>query len=80
MRGPATAALESGNLESIAGSFEQMAAWTPPEDYPNWRSISLDGSRAARAGDVEAVKAACRGCHAQYEARYKAQLPSRPLP
>jgi hypothetical protein len=79
MRGSATAAFESGNLESIARSFEQMAAWAPA-GYPNWASISIDGSAAARVGDIDAVKAACRGCHVQYEPRYKAELSTRPLP
>jgi hypothetical protein len=79
MRGPAADALRSGNLEAIGTSFDQMARWTPP-GYPNWRSISVDGSRAARAGTLDAVKAACRECHAQYEARYHAELQARPLP
>ena len=79
MRGPATAAFRSGDLEAIARTFEQMAAWAPT-GYPNWASISIDGSHAARVGALEAVKAACRGCHSQYEARYKAELGSRPLP
>ena len=82
MRGPPTTAILAGYLESIALSFEQIARWAlaHPADYPNWASISIDGSRAARMGNVEAAKAACRGCHAQYEARYKAELGARPLP
>jgi hypothetical protein len=78
MRGPATSAFESGDIDAIARSFEQMAGWAPP-GYENWRSIALDGSDAARVGHIEAVKAACRGCHVQYEARYKAELATRPL-
>lgn len=79
MRGPATTALASGDLEAIAGTFDQMATWAP-KDYPNWSSIAVDGAAAARSGSLEAVKAACRVCHSQYEARYKAQLSTRPLP
>ncbi len=81
MRGPPSAALESGDLEAIAATFDQMAVWTPsePATYENWRSIAVDGAAAARLGHLEAVKAACRGCHTQYEARYKAELSTRPL-
>jgi hypothetical protein len=79
MRGPATAAFNTGNLESIGASFEQMAAWAPA-GYRNWASIANDGSSAARAGSLEGVKAACRGCHAQYKSQYAVQLTSRPLP
>jgi hypothetical protein len=78
MRGPATDALDSGNLEAIARTFEQMAAWAP-KDYTNWASISVDGAEAARVGHIDAVKAACRGCHSQYEAGYKSELSTRPL-
>jgi hypothetical protein len=78
MRGPATQAWSSGNLESIASAFDRMILWAPP-GYPNWASIARDGSQAARAGSIEGVKAACRGCHAEYETQYKAGLSLRPL-
>jgi hypothetical protein len=79
MRGPATQAFLSGDLESIARSFDQMARWAPSE-YPHWAPIAKDGADAARAGSVEAAKAACRGCHEQYLAQYKAAFTNRPLP
>jgi hypothetical protein len=78
MRGPATQALDSGDLETIARAFEQMASWAPP-GYANWASIAKDGSQAARAGSIEGVRAACRGCHTQYEAEYRSTLSTRPL-
>ncbi len=78
MRATATTAYESKNLDAIAAAFEKMEAWAPP-GYPNWASIAADGAEAAQAGHMEAVKAACRGCHTQYEARYKGELSTRPL-
>jgi len=78
MRGPATAAFRSGDLESIASTLEQMARWAPP-GYANWTSIAEDGSAAARIGSLEGVKAACRGCHGQYRNDYRAHLATRPL-
>ncbi len=80
MRGPATAALLSGNIDRIAEAFEATARLDPRSPaYANWASISLDGANAARNGSIAGVKAACRGCHGQYQARYKAELSSRPL-
>ncbi len=79
MRDAATPAFRSGDLESIADTFEEMVAWAPP-GYANWRSISEDGAGAARAGSIEGVKAACRGCHTQYGAKYKAQFRTLPPP
>jgi hypothetical protein len=68
MRDAATPAYRSGDLETIAEAFEQMVAWAPP-GFDHWKSIAIDGADAARAGSVEGVKAACRGCHTQYGAR-----------
>jgi hypothetical protein len=79
MRGPATRAFDAKDLEAIAASFEQMTKWAP-SGYANWASICGDGAQAARVGNLEAVKAACRGCHTQYEERYKTELGTRPLP
>jgi len=78
MRGPATQAVDSGDLESIARAFEQMLPWAPP-GYANWSSIARDGSQAARAGSIDGVRAACRGCHSQYEAQYRSTFATRPL-
>ena len=78
MRGPATAAFDSGDLEAIATSFERMTPWAP-SGYANWVSIARDGAVAARAGSMEGVKAACRGCHTEYRAPYMATFSTRPL-
>jgi len=79
MRGPATQAFNSGDLESIASTFDQMIPWAP-KGFPNWASIARDGGQAARAGSLEGAKAACRSCHAQYDTPYRATLSTRPLP
>ena len=79
MRGGVTAAFNSGNLESIAATFDRMARGAPA-GFENWRSIANDGANAARSGSLEGAKAACRGCHGQYEARYKQTLSTLPIP
>ena len=66
--------------QGIADSLERCSKLAPRSGYPNWVSISIDGANAARAADMEAVKAACRGCHEQYKDKYRAELRSRPIP
>ena len=65
---------------AVADAFDKMVPLAPPgAGYPNWVSISKDGAKAARAGDLDAAKAACRGCHEQYKRKYKTELRQRPL-
>ncbi len=63
---------------TLAAVLDQIATFAPP-GYPNWASIARDGAAAARAGQGDAAKASCRGCHTQYKARYKTELRGRPL-
>ncbi len=63
---------------TLANVLDTIAAFAPP-GYPNWVSISKDGAAAARAGQGDAAKASCRGCHTQYKAKYKAEIRSRSL-
>jgi hypothetical protein len=49
-----------------------------PSGYPNWASIARDGADAARAEDLDAVKSACRSCHAQYGERYRRERSAGP--
>jgi hypothetical protein len=79
MRQVVSAAFISGDLDAIAGTFDQMARSTL-SGYPNWHSIARDGSQAARAGSIEGAKAACRACHIQYESAYRARSAPAPVP
>jgi hypothetical protein len=63
---------------TLATVLDQIAAFAPP-GYPNWVSIAKDGAAAARAGQSDAAKASCRGCHTQYKTRYKTEMRGRPL-
>jgi hypothetical protein len=71
-------ALLASDFAALAGALDAAAAWAP-DGYSNWASIARDGAGAARAGDAEAVRAACRSCHEQYRSRYQRDLRSRPL-
>jgi hypothetical protein len=71
-------ALVTSDFTALATQFDAVAAWAPP-GYANWASIARDGASAARVGAADAVRAACRSCHAQYGTRYEHALRSHPM-
>ena len=79
-----TPRMNAKDWQGMADSLERAATLAPPNyattGYPNWVSIAKDGANAARAADLDAVKAACRGCHEQYKKKYRAEMRSRPIP
>lgn len=75
--------MKANDYQGTAALLDQCAKLAPPDAktaYPNWVSISIDGANAARAADMEAVKAACRGCHEQYKDKYRAEMRARAIP
>jgi cytochrome c556 len=91
MKRNTSAAVTTRDYEALEEAFHAMERFAPSADplvvaaalsagYPNWASIARDGAQAARIRDLDAVKAACRGCHEQYKAKYKAELRARTLP
>ena len=79
MKANATPAITGQNFEALASVLDKTAAFAP-KDYPNWASIAQDGADAARAQNLDAVKASCRSCHNQYRWHYKTEMRGRPLP
>ena len=79
-----TPRMNAKDWQGMADSLERAATLAPPNyattGYTNWVSIAKDGANAARAADLDAVKAACRGCHEQYKKKYRAEMRSRPIP
>jgi len=72
-------AMAANDLPALAGAFDKIVKLAPP-GYTNWASIAKDGSAAAGAGKIDAAKAACKSCHDQYKAKYKAEMRGRPIP
>jgi hypothetical protein len=71
-------ALNGHDFAALVAAFQTLSDVAPP-GYGNWRSIAIDGADAARVEQVDAVKAACRGCHSQYRERYKKEMRERPI-
>ncbi len=79
MKANMTPAFATKDLPTVADLLDKVAA-APPPKYTRWASIAKDGAAAARAGDYNATKASCRGCHDQYKAKYIAENRARPFP
>jgi len=70
----------ANDTAKLAIALERMVALAPPAAaYPNWVSIAKDGASAARAGDMSAAKASCRGCHDQYKSPYRTTMRARKI-
>jgi hypothetical protein len=80
MKSNTSPAMSAQDFDALQAALEKVATFAPPgAGYPNWVSISRDGADAARVQNLDAVKAACRGCHNQYKAKYKQEMRDRPI-
>jgi hypothetical protein len=77
MKATITPAVASGDWAAVAKGIDYIAAHGPSE-FSEWAAISKKGAAAARAGDVEGVKASCKACHDLYKAKYRAEMRDRP--
>jgi hypothetical protein len=73
-------AMRAHDFDALATALEKVATFAPKQPgYVHWASISRDGAAAARVQNLDAVKAACRGCHDQYKDKYKKEMRDRPI-
>lgn len=68
----------AGDTAALAIALEKAASFAPA-GYTNWTSISNDGAKAAKGGDLAAAKASCRSCHDQYKKKYQAEFRTRKI-
>lgn len=78
MKATVQSAMATGDVGSLASGFERLSTFAP-EAYGNWEALSARGATAARSGDLEACRAACKQCHDEYRDRYRAEHRSRAL-
>ena len=75
--------MQAHDWQGMADSLERAAQLAPADyaktGYANWVSICHDGANAARAAELDAVKAACRGCHDQYKNKYRTEMRKRAI-
>src|SRR5580704_18304995 len=64
------APMAGSDFDTLKKSFDLVGSRPPGAAYPNWATLSKQGSTAAAAQDLSGVKAACKGCHDQYKQNY----------
>ena len=72
--------MAGSDFDTLKKSFDVVGSKPPGAAYPNWATLSKQGSAAAAAQDLSAVKAACKGCHDQYKQNYIKDFPATPFP
>jgi hypothetical protein len=78
MKANTSAAMSAQDFPALVTALDRVVTFAPP-GYGSWASIARDGAKAARAQDVDGVKASCRSCHDQYKAKYKKEMRDRPI-
>ena len=73
--GTAMAARDATRLERV---FVRIAAIAPPS-YAKWDEIARDGAAAAKKSDIEGCRRACKACHDEHRARYRAERRDAPV-
>jgi hypothetical protein len=80
MKANTSPAMAAEDMDALATALDKIVTFAPSSPtYGNWASIARDGAAAARAQNVDAVKASCRGCHNQYKDRYKKEMRDRSI-
>ena len=78
MRSNAQGPLVAGNLAAVAVAFDRIETLAP-SGYEGWAGHATRGAAAARKGDQEALRAACKQCHDDFRARYRGEFRARAL-
>jgi len=71
-------ALDQKDSVALAKALDHVAEH-PPSGFAGWDTIAKKGADAARAGDIDAVKAACKSCHDDQRPRFKKEIRDKPL-
>jgi hypothetical protein len=71
-------AASAGEGPALAAALTYVEKHVPP-GFDTWASISSEGAKKAKAGDVAGAKASCKQCHDAYKAQYKATMRDRPF-
>jgi hypothetical protein len=78
MKANTSPAMSATDFAALAVALDKAAGFAPP-GYTNWASIAHGGADAARAQNLDGVKASCKSCHTQYKDKYKKELRDRPI-
>lgn len=71
-------ALDQKDNAALAKALDTVAAH-PPSGFTGWDTLAKKGADAARAGNLDEVKASCKSCHDDLRPRFKKELRDKPL-
>jgi hypothetical protein len=74
---PTSTRIEKDNA-ALAQAFDTVASH-PPSGFSGWDTIAKKGAEAARAGNLDDVKASCKSCHDDLRPRFKKEIRDKPL-
>jgi len=78
MKATLQAYLKAGDTERLAGALDELAL-KEPKGFAGWEETASKAARAARAGDLVSVRAACKACHEQQRARFRSEIRTQRL-
>ena len=73
MKANLQADLVSGNTARLAKALDELAA-KAPTGFEGWTRYAESAAHAARAGDIVAVKVACKQCHDELRSRFRGEM------
>lgn len=78
------APMEKGDAKAVAEALTRVASLAPDpswnEGEQGWAKIAQEGAAKAKAGDLKAAGASCKGCHSAWRKKYRAEHRPRVLP
>lgn len=80
MRKTMVSGVVSGDMASLARSFDALATMAPAPSWngahpgSDWGAMAKAGEIAAQANDAPRVTAACKSCHDSFMKRYRAEF------
>jgi hypothetical protein len=78
MKATVQPAMAAADFDALAAGFDRIAAFAP-DGYEDWAALAARGATAARGGDLDACRAACKQCHERHRDRYRTHDRSRAL-
>jgi hypothetical protein len=73
MKANLQADLSSGDTTRLATALDELAT-KAPAGYGSWKREAESAARAARAGNLAAVKVACKQCHDELRSKFRAEM------
>ena len=79
MKGNPASRLNARDGAGLQAAFRRMIAFAPP-GFEGWTATAQAGESAAKKGDIEGARAACKSCHEQHRDAYRTTMRTRPVP